>query len=266
MDEVRVLVKDELSQVEQSLSELIKEENIVYTNLKHFLMSKSKRIRSILCILYLKANNADITEDLLSLLIAGELIHNASLIHDDIIDSSELRRNEESLYKKFGSKIGVLLGDFLLSIAVEKLVSINNSEISNAFLNTTKIMSDAEIRQFINRDNNITIEEYLNIIEGKTASLFSVILKSAAILSGLKTEQAENFGKLFGIIFQINNDLTSESIKNDRTNGIKTAYDILGIEKTIALKDNYKEEIRRVIANSPNEKYKKGIEDLVDLL
>jgi octaprenyl-diphosphate synthase len=140
MNRIRALVNNDLKKVEQSLSKLIQEKNAVYSELNKFLMSNSKRIRSILCLLYLKANNIDLTDDTLSLLIAGELIHNASLIHDDIIDSSEFRRNEKSLYKKFDSKIGVLLGDFLLSIAIEKLININNPIVSNAFLNTTKIL------------------------------------------------------------------------------------------------------------------------------
>ena len=266
MNRIRALVNNDLKKVEQSLSKLIQEKNAVYSELNKFLMSNSKRIRSILCLLYLKANNIDLTDDTLSLLIAGELIHNASLIHDDIIDSSEFRRNEKSLYKKFDSKIGVLLGDFLLSIAIEKLININNPIVSNAFLNTTKMMSNAEIEQFLTRDKDITIEEHIKIIEGKTASLFSAVLKSTAALSGLKIETAEKLGILFGVIFQINNDLTSDSVKNDESNGIKTASNILGIEKTLALKDNYKEEIMRVIAEFPNKKYKKGIEDLVGLL
>ena len=127
-------------------------------------------------------------------------------------------------------------------------------------------MSEAEIIQFAGRKCDIDIEKYLTVVRGKTASLFRACLKSSAIISGLDTDMSENFAENFGILFQINNDLSPESVENDNQNFTKTAVNIIGIEKTLDLKDNYKEELSKILVNIPENKYKAGIEDLIKLL
>lgn len=266
MDNIRALISSELNIIEGLLSNFIDPSNFIFTNLSDFISTKSKRIRSVLCLLYLKSQGLSIDNNVIRMLVSGELIHNASLLHDDVIDSSDIRRNEETIFKKYGSKISILSGDYILSLAVEQLLSINNPNILKIFLETTKKMCNAEINQYSYREKSIGIDEYIDIIEGKTASLFAAILKSGAHLLSINEDNAEKFGNLFGIIFQINNDLQPDSIRNDFNNGVKTAKDIIGIEKTLALKDNYKEDIRRVIVDIPKNEYKKGIEDLIELL
>lgn len=266
MDKIRALVIEELNELDNIIFNSFNSNNIILEDLRKFLIGKSKRVRSVLSILYLKANGIDISDKIYDLLTAGELIHNASLLHDDVIDNSEYRRENETLYKKYGSKMSVLSGDYLLSLAVKYLINLNNKDILNEFINVTQKMSSAEVKQFLNRNKDISLDDYLEIIEGKTASLFSAIIKCSAILAGLDKSFAENLGKIFGIIFQINNDLKPESVKNDNLNGVRTAKDILGIEKTLALKDNYKEEMRKLIKYLPNNNYLCGLEDLINLL
>ena len=266
MDNIRALVLNELNLIEDNFYRLTKQNNAVFNDLGDFLLGKSKRIRSLVSLLYLKANNINTGQKIIDLLFSVELIHNASLLHDDVIDNSPLRRNVQTLFDKYGSKLSVISGDYILSIAVEKLLKLNNECILNLFLNTVKKMSEAEILQFFSRNQDITLKKYLDIVCGKTSSLFSASMKSAAILSGIDADRAGYFGDKFGMLFQINNDLDSSSAENDMKNGVKTAVNILGIEKTLALKDNYKEELRQILAEIPDNKYKNGIEDLIELL
>ena len=266
MEKIRALNAVYLQKIEENLSHFITEDSEYFAELNTFLCGESKRIRANLCLLYLRANGVNVDEKILTLLTLGELIHNASLLHDDVIDNETVRRGLPTLFDKYGSKISLILGDYLLSIAVEQLMSLGNTEIIRIFSNSTKKMCKAEVVQYSKRNGNISLPEYVDIILGKTASLFSAILKSSAVLCNLDEKLAENLGKNFGILFQINNDQNPISAQNDKLNGIKTATDILGIEKTQALKDNYKEKTRECLLEIPENEYRLGIEDLVDLL
>ncbi len=252
----------DIKKVENELFDLFESDSEVTESLKSFLKAPSKRIRSIFAILYLKSNNCEITDDVISLLTAGEIIHNASLLHDDVIDEAETRRGETAISKKFDSKISILSGDYLLSVAVKILLKLNNDEILNTFLNCTEKMCKAEIKQYLLRGKIPAESEYIEICEGKTSSLFGAILKSAAIIKNLDKNRAERFGTLLGTLFQINNDSSEESIKSDKKNGIHTSLEVLGIEKTNALKDNYKEEMRAITGVFPNKTYSSRLIDL----
>ena len=100
-------------------------------NLRDFLLSGSKFIRSTLAILFLKSLNSDINKEIYEILSAGEIIHNASLLHDDVIDNANSRRGATTIAKKFTSNISILAGDYLLSHAIEKLLELNNFEVLN---------------------------------------------------------------------------------------------------------------------------------------
>lgn len=266
MDNIRALVNNDINTIENNICNLINSNNDIIKDIEKFINGPSKRVRSIICLLYLKANNININKPIIKILSAGELIHNASLLHDDVIDNSDIRRGEIAFHKKYDPKTSVLSGDYLLSIAVKELLELKNDDIIQIFLNATTNMSIAELLQYTERHKNTSIEHYLKIIEGKTASLFEAILKSTALLSNIDTLLAAKFGKLFGLLFQINNDSQNDSIINDKKNGIKTIIDIVGIEKTESLKDNYKEEMRKIVRSLPNKKYSDGLEDLVNLL
>ena len=162
MENIRALVKTELEQVKFIIKNLRIE--FETSDLKEFLQSDSKYIRSLLGILYLKVHNIDINSDIIKLLSVAELIHNASLLHDDVIDESNIRRGQNTIFNKSGAKLSILYGDYILSLAVEKLLQLNNKEILNIFLNATKDMSSAEILQFKMRAKDITFQDYINIV------------------------------------------------------------------------------------------------------
>ena len=266
MDKIRALIKNELDTIDKAFSSIISIDNEILKNIHEFITGNSKRIRSILSLLYIKSYSCDLDENLINIILAGELIHNASLFHDDIIDNAKYRRNNETFLYKYNSNIAVLSGDLLLIKAVFKLLNVNNEKFLDLFLKCTNRMIEAEIIQYLNRGKNISENEYINIASGKTASLFSVILECIALYLNKDRILAKKLGDQFGIIFQITNDLQNESIYNDKENNVKTLINILGIEKTLSFKDNYVCNYKTALKNLPENKYRDGLEKLVDLL
>ena len=232
----------------------------------NFISSGSKFIRSVLPIYYLKSQNCEITQEISKILAAGEIIHNASLLHDDVIDKADIRREKATLAKIFTPEISILSGDYLLAEATKKILETNQAEILYLFLDCTKKMTEAELKQHFLKGKIPTQEEYLSICKGKTASLFATILESCALISGLDKIVAHNFAESFGICFQIKNDLELKSSLEDKNNQIHTAKDVLGIEKTNLLLDNYKKEMKSFIKDFPENNYKKELEDLINSL
>lgn len=263
MKNVMQLVKTELDDINSNLSDLFTNSNEIFFELNFFLKSPKKRIRSLVTILYIKAFSKQINTDLLTVC---ELIHNASLLHDDVIDNADFRRNNPTFNKKFNSHISILSGDYLLSLATDKLIQIGNWNIIKNFQSCIQQMSEAELLQYSLRGNIPTKNEYLKIAKGKTAELFIATLKSSAELADLNLQQAEYFAENFGILFQIKNDFEINSEEADKKNGIHTLKDIIGIEKTKSLMDNYLEEIRSKIGCLPQNKYSKGLEELLRLI
>ena len=257
-----VLVTDIIKRIKQEI--VINIEDIVPEGFLKDFITGGKFIRSTLVVLYLKTHNCEITEDVYKILEAGELIHSASLLHDDVLDDADNRRSKTTIAKKYSSKISILLGDYLISKAIEKLLEINDTTILFTFKNCTERMAVAEVKQFFLRGQLPTEEEYIRICEEKTAILFATILTSAVSKTSLDEQLARNFANLFGIYFQIKNDLSESSEEQDKGNKISTAKEIFGIEKTMRLLDNYKEEMSKIITVFPENIYKQELEDLIN--
>ena len=258
------IIKDELETVKKYITEDFREplpDNV----LEKFITGPSKRIRSALGILYLRANDKILTPEICKILAAGEIIHNASLLHDDVIDDAEKRRGNTTIANEFTPKISILAGDYLLLNATEKLRNLS-ADIQDKFRLCIKKMVEGEIKQYFLREQTPSIEKYIEICEDKTASLFAAVLESVAEISGLNSKTAYDFGKSFGICFQLKNDLDETSASNDTKNGIKTAKDIIGIENTLILSDNYKREMKKILDDMPVSRYKRELEDLVNKL
>lgn len=252
--------EQELKKIKLLINNLI---NIYFLDLT---FENSKFIRSKLALLYLLANNYKITPEIHLIIALGEIIHNASLLHDDVIDDAELRRGKETVAKKFSPQISILAGDYLLLIVIENLMKLNNSKISSIFINCSKKMIEAEFEQYFMRGKIPSEKQYLEICKNKTALLFSAVLQSCSILVGENEVLAKEFGEDFGICFQIKNDLEVNSAEIDLKNEIYTAKKVLGIEKTNSLLDNYKVKMKKALLNIPSNVYKDELESLIELL
>jgi len=270
-------VEVDIKKVEDELSLSVCGSSPVYSGLEHFLLSPSKRIRTVLTSLYLKMNGFDITPKHISLMAVVEIIHNASLIHDDVIDNDLIRRSEKNINAIFGNKMAVISGDYLLSIVMGKLCQIKVPELFNIFAGTIKNMCEGEIFQYTNLYKIPAIDEYIEKSYQKTGVLFAAGLTAAVYLStGQKNKQADDFGSKFGIAFQIRDDINNvlngakdvkEGIYNapviysgDKNNPLK------GIEKTKVLLNNYTGGLLKDIFAFEDNVYKAKIAELLDLL
>ena len=256
------IIEPELKTVKEEITRNFKDP-LSNNALLNFISGSSKRIRSTLAILYIKAQGVSLSPDIYPLLAAGEMIHDVSLLQDDVLDEAELRRKESTIAHKFNPKISILSADYLLSGAMEKLLKLDNKEILEIFKDCTIKMSTAEIKQYFLRGKKPSKKEYIEICAGKTASLFEAILTSAVLLSGLDIEKAHKFAQAFGIVFQIKNDMEESSASIDSKNEIYTAKSILGVENTQLLLDNYLEEMNNLLKEISENSYKKALEELI---
>ncbi|HJT85077.1 MAG TPA: polyprenyl synthetase family protein [Nitrososphaeraceae archaeon] len=142
---------------------------------------------------------------------AVELLHTESVIHDDIIDEENLRRGKPSFHIKYGYNNSILTADFVLGIILNITSKLNNPRISSEIANAAIRMSEGEIMEIrLNNDNSITEDDYIKVLENKTASLFETSTRIGAILAEADEDDIRamgNFGHLMGIAYQIHDDL-----------------------------------------------------------
>lgn len=249
------------------------------SELKKFFEAPSKKIRSLMTILYLRASKMYLLPVHYELLAAVELIHNASLIHDDVIDESKLRRGRKTLNDEFDNQLAVISGDYILGVALKKLVKIGSIPVIDIFADTMQIMCQGEVSQYFSRFKKSDIENYIEKSSQKTASLFASALKSAILLAESEAcERDIEFALNFGLAFQIRDDLLNvldadkSKTAKDFDEGIYNAPVILsddindGIEKTRDLLDNYINCAKQCIDDLEESVYKKSLIELLELL
>ncbi len=172
--------------------------------------SGGKRMRPLLVLLTCKALECNDDKRIpLSALV--EFIHTATLLHDDVVDESDMRRGRDTANNKWGNAPSVLVGDFLYTRAFELMVNIGHMDILKIYANATNVIAEGEVLQLTNvRNPKITEEQYMTVIKAKTAMLFEAATESAAILSGANAEQQKmmaDYGNYLGLAFQLQDDL-----------------------------------------------------------
>lgn len=281
-EQIRQVVSDELYKVENNLTDFYCGNDKLQESLVGIIKAPSKRIRPLVALLYLKMYGAEITPAQIEIQSAVELIHNTTLIHDDVIDKSDKRRNHKTLNEEFDNSLAVVTGDFLLTSAIKKLLNIKSFDILELFNIAIKKMSIGEIKQYYDKFILTDFDEYLDRCRYKTAELFIASIVSSAMVANLDTNSAKDFAKRFGISFQIRDDLlnliSAEEDKpknNDIEEGIYTAPMIFakdvknlefGIEKTKELLDNYINRVKKCLDKAPENEYKQALIKLLDLL
>jgi octaprenyl-diphosphate synthase len=178
-----------------------------------------KRIRPFILILcaeslnngYLGSLNSRVTENIFTVSTAIELLHTQSVIHDDIIDSDNIRRGMPSFHVKYGYNASILTADFILGMILNIGAKINNNHVTKELSNASIKMSEGEMLEIrLVKNHNISQDDYIKVIENKTAALFEASSKIGAIL-GMGNEQQinalANYGRLLGIAYQIHDDL-----------------------------------------------------------
>ena len=198
---------DFVSLFNQSLSH---EDGLLGSALEHIRKRAGKRMRPIL-ILLMARNFGQITDVTQNAAVGLELLHTASLVHDDVVDESEERRGQASVNATYDNEVAVLVGDYILSTALLCVARTHSEQIVTYLAELGRTLSDGEILQLSNIGRkDISEDVYYDVIKQKTAALFEACAGIGALSSGASEEDvmaAKQFGQNLGIIFQIRDDI-----------------------------------------------------------
>ncbi len=209
--DIRACVAEEFEQVNGLIVQQLHSDVDMVENIGHYIVEAGgKRLRPLLVLLSAKAlGGADATSVKFAAVV--EFIHTATLLHDDVVDISSLRRGRPTANAQFGNAPSVLVGDFIYTRAFQLMVDLNSLPLLQLMANTTNTIAEGEVLQLVRAgDPSVNELQYLEVIERKTAVLFAAACQGAALLKGLAdTEQKRmyQFGLNLGIAFQMIDDV-----------------------------------------------------------
>lgn len=211
IDDIKNSLKPELQLLGERLEQSLTSSNQLMNRVvEEYLRSKGKMIRPILVILTAKLF-ADVNENVIASAAAVELLHNASLIHDDVVDNSSMRRGLPTVNSVWDNHIAVLVGDFFVSTALQQALSTNDIRIVGSLAMLGKLLSLGEIDQIYNaRYHKLSEEAYFEVISRKTASLFVSCVEIGGYAVGANSNELEairEYARLLGLCFQIKDDI-----------------------------------------------------------
>lgn len=206
-------IEAELRQVDLRLAKQLESDNRFLTALrKHLERSPGKKLRPAL-VLFAARIGGQNKKQAVALAAAAELVHTATLVQDDVIDQSEVRRGEAAVSKKFGGSISILYGDYLFSQAFSLLTEINDQQVWAKLLAMASSIATGEIEQLQAGGAKLSVKKYLQIIRQKTAGFFEACCETGAIVgqaSSAERKALAGFGLNFGLAFQIIDDCLDE--------------------------------------------------------
>lgn len=270
------LLSPAMERIESAIEETVQSAVRLVPEVSHHLIgSGGKRIRPTLLMLMARANKAGV-EAGLDLAVATELFHNATLLHDDVVDRGHFRRGVSAAPRVYGNSASVLVGDFLLAKAFGIVVRNGDLDLLRELSKVVQAMAEGEVMQLV-RSGRATLSTpgYEEIISGKTAGLFSWCCRAGASLSaegGRLVEVATAFGKAFGMAFQVTDDIldytapleeSGKDLANDLRQGKTTLplllaceqdEDLLSVVEVLSKREPTDEEcqeiVRRVLETS----------------
>jgi len=270
--EIQALMKSELDLMNKILVDRLDSNVGLINQMSHYIInSGGKRIRPLLLLICAKATEYE-GDYHYSMAVVIELIHTATLLHDDVVDQSKTRRGHETANELWGNAPSVLVGDFLYSRAFEIMVEPNSMSIMRILSKATNQISEGEVLQLLNIKNaKVTQTEYFKVIERKTACLFKAACQIAAILS--KSDQQTinalgSFGMHLGNAFQIIDDtldyesdssIIGKEIGDDLSEGKVTLPMIYALEKTKKVEN-------KILTDAINNADASNINQIVDIL
>ena len=270
--EIQALMKSELDLMNKILVDRLDSNVGLINQMSHYIInSGGKRIRPLLLLICAKATEYE-GDYHYSMAVVIELIHTATLLHDDVVDQSKTRRGHETANELWGNAPSVLVGDFLYSRAFEIMVEPNSMSIMKILSKATNQISEGEVLQLLNIKNaKVTQTEYFKVIERKTACLFKAACQIAGILS--KSDQQTinalgSFGMHLGNAFQIIDDtldyesdssIIGKEIGDDLSEGKVTLPMIYALEKTKKVEN-------KILTDAINNADASNINQIVDIL
>ncbi|MCH8157435.1 MAG: polyprenyl synthetase family protein, partial [Nitrospinae bacterium] len=210
-NDVTRLFKEDLSRVERSIRENYQSDVSLIPGISDYLLKNGgKRIRPLLLMIGIRLCGREIDERVIRHGCVLEYIHTATLLHDDVVDESTVRRGHETVNSKWGSDASILVGDFLISRAILLLAGDCDSRIIRSVSEATKLLVEGGILEYSHaRKLNVSEEHCLDVIRRKTASMMYVSCEIAALMAEASPEQEKalvDFGNHFGMAFQLMDD------------------------------------------------------------
>lgn len=210
LEALRALVEDDWADVNRVIFRRLGSDVALVNQVAHHIIHHGgKRLRPLAVLLAARACGCE-SKDHISAAAIIEFIHTATLLHDDVVDSSGLRRGQQTANSLFGNQASVLVGDFLYSRSFQMMVELSEMRILETLANATNTIAEGEVLQLMNCNNpDITESDYMEVIYRKTAKLFEAGTRIGAILAGRDeaTEQAlVSFGRHLGLAFQLVDD------------------------------------------------------------
>ncbi|HHV12761.1 MAG TPA: polyprenyl synthetase family protein [Clostridiales bacterium] len=267
-----LLPEEALEQVKREVEHaLSKSPLLIREYTKHLAMSQGKYIRAVSVITCAMDKEGRVAANAVKIAAAIEILHLATLVHDDIIDNADLRRGEVTLQKKYGKRTAVICGDYLLSMALKMGASIENKKdyLDLRLPDYVGRVCLGELNQHLNNHNlSLSVFRYLKIISGKTAALFEASYYAGAIFSGCSEAEAKKYKRLgyyVGMIFQLVDDCIDfeetvetayKPVQSDYEQGVITLPLIHALTKRQDLKERagqsglQREEINKAVTES----------------
>nr|CAA6829740.1 MAG: Octaprenyl diphosphate synthase (EC / Dimethylallyltransferase (EC / (2E,6E)-farnesyl diphosphate synthase (EC / Geranylgeranyl pyrophosphate synthetase (EC [uncultured Thiotrichaceae bacterium] len=210
-NEILQLIEDDMQSVNRLIQERLHSDVVLINQLSHYIIgSGGKRLRPMLALISARACEYQGGQHIDTATIV-EFIHTATLLHDDVVDESDLRRGKETANNVWGNQAAVLVGDFLYSRSFEMMVSVNSMRVMEILAGTTNIIAEGEVLQLLNcNDADTTEDSYMEVIHSKTAKLFEAACQLGAVLAELTPEQETamaNYGIHLGTAFQLVDDV-----------------------------------------------------------
>jgi len=218
LEDLQNLTDSDMLRVNQVISDHLASEVVLINQLsRHIILSGGKRLRPMLVILTARACGYQGEDDAL-LAAVVEFIHTATLLHDDVVDDSGMRRGKQTASTIWGNEAAVLVGDYLYSRGFQMMVKARSMEIMDLLANTTNVIAQGEVLQLLNiRDPDTSEQKYHEVIYAKTACLFEAAARIGALLGkvGNAQEQAlQAYGKHLGVAFQLIDDALDYSAQS----------------------------------------------------
>ena len=210
LDRIIAFLHDDLEQVERVMREALRSVAPVVPVIgEHTFGSGGKRIRPVVVLLASRLCGYR-GPRAIQIATAAEYLHSASLLHDDVVDGAETRRGRPSVNARFGSKLAILVGDFLFARACQTLVEDGDQDILAAFAESIRAMAEGEVLQLTRSfDPDITESTYIDVIGGKTSSLLAASAEAGAVLGGVTRAErraVREYGAQLGLAFQLVDD------------------------------------------------------------
>ena len=201
----------DMQEVDATIRDRLSSHVALINQISHYIISAGgKRIRPRLVLLFAQALGFDGREryDLAAIV---EFIHTATLLHDDVVDESSMRRGRKTANAMFGNAASVLVGDFLYSRAFQMMVAVNRMRVLEVLADATNVIAEGEVLQLMNiHDADLSVPDYLRVIRFKTAKLFEASARLGAVLAGVDPDVEEScadYGRSLGTAFQLVDDL-----------------------------------------------------------